>query len=204
MPSVSREVRASSGKRRPSLVLEIARLFRRRGFHGSAMSDIGDHVGLNKGTLYYYFPSKSDMLYAIYQEAYGRLDDNIAEVPEGLPPEEELVATLKAIMRTVGAIPDVIAVYFQEHPWLETALTEEQARVIRAKEAAFTDRLRSIINRGVRAGSFRRVNDQLLTVQLLSMMSSLHRWRLAENEASAELVTDTIVSYLYEGIRPNR
>ena len=203
MPAATNEA-GSTAKRRSSLMLEIARLFRRRGYHGSAMSDIGEHVGLNKGTLYYYFPSKSDMLYAIYQEAYERLDHNIADVPEGLSPEEELVAYLNAIMRTVGAIPDVIAVYFQEHPWLETALTEEQARLVRAREAEFTDGLRTIIKRGVRDNAFRRVNDQLLAVQLMGMISSLHRWHLAESEASAELVTDMMISYIYEGILPNK
>jgi TetR/AcrR family transcriptional regulator, cholesterol catabolism regulator len=203
VPAATNEERTNA-KRRASLMLEIARLFRRRGYHGSAMSDIGEHVGLNKGTLYYYFPSKADMLYAIYEEAYERLDANIAGVPKDLPPEEELVAYLKAIMRTVGAIPDVIAVYFQEHPWLETALTEEQAQIVRAKEAEFTDGLRAIIKRGVRVNAFRRVNDQLLAVQLMGMISSLHRWHLAESEASAELVTDMIISYLYEGILPQR
>jgi hypothetical protein len=34
----------------------------------------------------------------------------------------------------------------------------------------------------------------------LSMISSLYRWHLAESEASAELVADTIIGYLYDGI----
>jgi AcrR family transcriptional regulator len=175
-------------------------LFRRRGYHGTSMSDIGELVALNKGTLYYYFPSKAEILYAIYLEAYARLDANLADIPDTLAPDEKLIAYIRAILRSIASAPDVIAVYFQEHPWLESSLTAEQAIHIRAEEAEFTQRIREVIKAGMRINIFRRVNDELLSVQLLAMISSLYRWHVVESEPAAELVADTIVSYLFEGI----
>jgi AcrR family transcriptional regulator len=190
----------ANADKRAQLMAECANLFRKLGYHGTSMSDIAESVKLNKGTLYYYFPSKADILHAIYLEAFARLDENVEQVPADLPPDEELTAVVKAILRTIGSVPDVIAVYFQEHPWLETSVSSEQAAGIRSKEAEFTERIRKIIRSGVRANVFRRVNDELLSVQLLSMISSLYRWHLAESNASAELVADTIIGYLYDGI----
>jgi TetR/AcrR family transcriptional regulator, cholesterol catabolism regulator len=164
------------------------------------MSDIAETVGLNKGTLYYYFPSKTAILYAIYLEAYSRLDQNMSTVPVKQPPDEELADIVKAILRTIASVPDFIAVYFQERPWLATSLSPEQSTAIRKKEADFTDRIRATIKKGVRAKVFRRVNDELLTVQLLSMISSSYRWHLSGNRSSADLVADTIIGYLYDGI----
>ncbi len=195
---------ATNADKRTQIMADCARLFRKLGYRGTSMSDIAEAVKLNKGTLYYYFPAKTDILYAIYQKAFLRLDENIAEVPAGLPPDEELTAYVKAILRTIASVPDVIAVYFQEHPWLESSLPAEQSAAIRVKEAEFTDRIRSLIRSGMRANVFRRVNDELLAVQLLAMISSLNRWHLAESEASAELVADTIIGYLYEGIAAPR
>ncbi len=186
--------------RRNVLLADCASLFRRRGYHGSAMSDIAETVGLNKGTLYYYFPSKTAILYAIYLEAYTRLDQNMGTVRAEQPPDEELAEIVKAILRTIASVPDFIAVYFQERPWLTTSLSPEQSSAIRSKEAEFTDRIRGTIKRGVRTKVFRRVNDELLTVQLLSMISSSYRWHLAGNRSSADLVGDTIISYLYDGM----
>jgi AcrR family transcriptional regulator len=194
------QLTANAEDKRASLMADCARLFRKLGYHGTSMSDIAELVNLNKGTLYYYFPSKGDILHAIYIEAFTALDENIALVPDGLPPDEELTAYVKAILRAIASVPDVIAVYFQERPWLESSLSSEQAAGIRAKETEFTERVRTTIRNGVRANIFRRVNDQLLSVQLLSMISSLYRWHVAESEASAELVADTIVGYLYDGI----
>jgi AcrR family transcriptional regulator len=190
----------ANAEKRAQILADCARLFRKLGYHGTAMSDIAAAVNLNKGTLYYYFPSKTDTLYAIYLEAYARLDEQIAQVPTGLPADEELAAVVKAILHSIASAPDVIAVYFQEHPWLETSLSPEQYAAIRSKEAEFTDRIRAVIKQGMRDNIFRRVNDHLLAVQLMSMISSLYRWHLVENATSAELVADTIVGYLYEGI----
>jgi TetR/AcrR family transcriptional regulator, cholesterol catabolism regulator len=190
----------ASADKRTTLVRESARLFRKLGYHATSMSDIADVMKLNKGTLYYYFPSKADILNAIYLEAFARLDENIDRVPTDLPPDERLVRYVRAILRTISSVPDFIAVYFQEHPWLESSLSAEQAKGVRAKEAQFTEQLRSIINDGMRSNVFRRVNDQLLAIQLLSMISSLYRWHLSEDETSANLVADTIIGYLYEGI----
>lgn len=186
--------------KRVQIMGDCAKVFRKRGYHGTAMSDIADFVKLNKGTLYYYFAAKTDILYAIYLEAFDRLDEKIAQVPAGLPPDEELTAYVKAILRTIASAPDVIAVYFQEHPWLESSLSVDQFAAIRAKEAEFTKRIELVIKSGMRTNVFRRVNEELLTVQLLSMISSLYRWHLAESQASAELVADTIIGYLYDGI----
>ncbi|NDJ91799.1 TetR/AcrR family transcriptional regulator [Mycolicibacter kumamotonensis] len=193
-------VTANNLDKRAHIMADCARLFRKLGYHGTAMSDIADAVKLNKGTLYYYFPSKTDILFAIYQEALQRLDENINMIVPGLPPDEELAAYVKAILRTIASVPDVIAVYFQEQPWRESALPAEQSAMIRAKEAEFTDRIRTMIKDGMRTNVFRRVNEDLLTIQLLAMISSLNRWHLIQGQASADLIADTIVAYLYEGI----
>ena len=194
----------ANAEKRAQIMADCAQLFRKRGYHGTAMSDIATAVNLNKGTLYYYYPAKTDILYSIYLEAYERLDEHIAQVPTDLPPDEELTAYVKAILHTIASVPDVIAVYFQEHPWLETSLPAEQCATIRMKEAEFTNRIRAVIKQGVRVGAFRRVNDELLTIQLLSMISSLYRWHLAESATSAELIADAIIGYLYDGITPAR
>ncbi|WP_051342632.1 TetR/AcrR family transcriptional regulator [Pseudonocardia spinosispora] len=194
----------ANADKRATLMREAAALFRRVSFHATSMSDIAEVMQLNKGTLYYYFPSKSHILHAIYLEAFALLDANIAQVDTEVPADEQLVGWVKAILRTISSAPDFIAVYFQEHPWLESSLTPEQSAAIRAKESEFTEQITEVIRAGMRAGVFRRVNERLLSIQLLSMISSLHRWHLAEDQVSAELVADTIIGYLYEGILTGR
>ena len=179
---------------------EAARLFRTRGYHGTSMSDIAEVMNLNKGTLYHYFPSKTAILDAIYLEALVRLDRNVDAVPDGLPPDEQLISYVRAIMRTISSAPDFIAVYFQERPWLDSSLSQAQAESIRKKETEFTDRIAGVLRAGMRKGVFRHVDERLLSIHLLSMISSLYRWRLVEDIGSGDMVAHSIISYLYDGI----
>jgi AcrR family transcriptional regulator len=191
---------ATNSDKRAALVADCAMLFRRLSYHGTSMSDIADVVRLNKGTVYYYFPAKADILYAIYVQAFASLEEYLDQVPTDLPADEALNGCVKALLRTISAAPDVMAVYFQERPWVESSLSKEQAATVRDKEEQITGRIRTAIRDGMRSNVFRRTNDQLLSAQVLSTVSSLYRWHSSENEASADLVADTIIGYLYDGI----
>jgi len=47
-------------------IVQAARLvFHRKGFRSSTMEDIAEEVGVSKGALYLYFPTKSDLLVAV-------------------------------------------------------------------------------------------------------------------------------------------
>jgi TetR/AcrR family transcriptional regulator, cholesterol catabolism regulator len=48
--------------RRADVCATAARLFREYGYSSATMDLIADEVGLNKGTLYHYYPSKSAIL----------------------------------------------------------------------------------------------------------------------------------------------
>ena len=183
-----------------TLTRQAAALFRRRGFHGTSMGDLGAAMNLNKGTLYHYFASKGDILFAIYREVLVTLDANIAQVDATLRADEKLVAYIRAIMRTRATVPDFVAVYFQEHPWLDGSLSVEQCELVRSKEAEWMVTVRGIFEEGIRAGIFRRINAEIMAIQLVSTFSSLYQWHIGEDETSANLLVDTVLSYLFEGI----
>lgn len=49
-------------------VLDAARdLFVERGYAGTSVRDIAEHLGMTKGALYYHFSSKEDLLYALVE-----------------------------------------------------------------------------------------------------------------------------------------
>lgn len=69
--------------RRQQLLDVAARLFRERGFHVTSMRDIAREVGMLSGSIYYHFPSKEEMLLAVYEEGLRhiaeRVDDAVAK-----------------------------------------------------------------------------------------------------------------------------
>lgn len=55
--------------RRADVRATAARLFREHGYSSATMDLLADEVGLNKGTLYHYYPAKSAILYELLSGA---------------------------------------------------------------------------------------------------------------------------------------
>ena len=57
-------------------VLDAARdLFVERGYAGTSVRDIAEHLGMTKGALYYHFSSKEDLLYALVEPLLEALEE---------------------------------------------------------------------------------------------------------------------------------
>jgi AcrR family transcriptional regulator len=54
-----------------------ARVFARRGFAAASVRDIVQPIGMQPGSLYYHFPTKEDLLVAVYREGVRRLSASV-------------------------------------------------------------------------------------------------------------------------------
>lgn len=75
--TIPRSPRADN--RLPQLLDAAARLFARRGYAATSMRDIAVEVEMKSGSLYYHFPSKEDLLLAVYQAGVQALEVATAE-----------------------------------------------------------------------------------------------------------------------------
>ncbi len=63
--------------------LEAAlRLFGERGYGDTALQAIADELGVTKASVYYYFPSKADLLEALAEPLLVRLEAIVAQAPD--------------------------------------------------------------------------------------------------------------------------
>ena len=59
--------------RRPELLAVAARLFAKGGFEATSMRDIAGEVGMLAGSMYYHFPSKNELIAAVYQSGVAQI-----------------------------------------------------------------------------------------------------------------------------------
>jgi AcrR family transcriptional regulator len=79
-------------------ILEAAiRCFARKGFHATSIQEIADELGMAKGSIYFYFKSKDDVLISVFEYYVEMLFDRMEGLPEenGLPPRERLMLQLE-------------------------------------------------------------------------------------------------------------
>lgn len=80
-----------------------AGLFAAKGFHETTMRDIAGQVGMLPGSIYYHFPSKEDLLAAVYAEGVDRLLARIdaADPGESAEPWARLAAVMTAHVEAI-------------------------------------------------------------------------------------------------------
>jgi AcrR family transcriptional regulator len=59
--------------RLPQLLDEAAKVFAQRGFAGASVREIVQPIGMLPGSMYYHFPTKEDLLVAVYREGVDRI-----------------------------------------------------------------------------------------------------------------------------------
>src|SRR5262249_7729587 len=62
------EGRSPMSTRRTELTREAARLFAKKGYHGTSIGDIAEAMGVQKGSVYAHIASKQDLLWSIASE----------------------------------------------------------------------------------------------------------------------------------------
>jgi AcrR family transcriptional regulator len=70
----NRSTEESSGSRKRDEIIQVAaKLFRSSGYVETSMKDIADGVGILKGSLYYHFSSKEELLNEVVNKGVDRL-----------------------------------------------------------------------------------------------------------------------------------
>jgi TetR/AcrR family fatty acid metabolism transcriptional regulator len=58
---------AARGEKRPLILRAATEVFAKQGFNSVTVADIADHAGIGKGTVYEYFSSKDELLFAVFE-----------------------------------------------------------------------------------------------------------------------------------------
>lgn len=103
--------------RKQEMLNAAAHLFSTRGFDGSSMRMIARRANVRAASLYYHFPSKAEMLAAVYQESGRKMSEFVLAAIDGeTDPWRRLELACCAHLRALLAGIDYIQVTFSESP----------------------------------------------------------------------------------------
>ncbi|NRI68965.1 TetR/AcrR family transcriptional regulator [Rhodococcus sp. MS16] len=115
-PQSRRSVLAPLGdNKRERLLHEAVRLFDSHGYHDVKIEEIAAAAGLNASGMYRYFPSKADLLSAIFYRAADRLDVATVSVLDASDSPAEALASLSLMYVDLSfAQHELMSIYFSE------------------------------------------------------------------------------------------
>lgn len=144
------EHEAPSGKRR-ELVLAAYRRIARGGFEGLRTRDVAGDVGVNIGTLHYYFPSKEALIRAVVRHTTASFAATLAG--KGTP-AEQLRGHLEGLRKLLKRDPELFAV--SNEIALRSVRDPDIGELMRQADEQWFGFLRALVARGVAQGCLDR------------------------------------------------
>jgi TetR/AcrR family transcriptional regulator len=188
-------------QRRVEILKSAAAAFRRRGYHGASMGEIAQALRMTKGSLYYYFENKEEILFFCHDYSLDILLEGLQRVQSaGGTPPQKLRSLVESFVHHI--LDDLrgtaLTLDFQ-------ALSAPRLRRVIAKRDRFDRGIRRLLQEGMDAGAFAPGDPKLLTFAILGAVNWTPRWFDPNGPATSEQIGRVFADYLVAGLqKPSR
>lgn len=174
-------------------------LFEKKGFSQTSIQDIADALNVTKGTFYYYFSSKEQLLMEIHfhyiadllQRQRTIIADDTATYKEKL---RRMIRLLIFDIRDKGASARV---FFREMKHLSDANAEK----IKQKRDAFRCNIEKLIRDGVSNGEFsKELQADMIAFGILGVTNWSYQWYDPNGKISEDALSTIFVNMILNGI----
>lgn len=159
-----RKQRSDAQQNRERILVVAREAFARAGASAS-LDDIAKRAGIGPGTLYRHFPSREDLLKAVYQAAAEKLATAAVEFAETLPPVDAVRTWLMLFVDYI-AEKQIIA------PALH-ALFDDPHKVYEASYGQIWGAVRRLVKRAVESGAIREDLDPIDLLRALAGVATV-------------------------------
>ena len=187
--------------RRNQILDAATKVFVRQGFQHARMDDIVEESGLSKGTLYWYFKSKEDIINAILRRLFtGDLEhlESLVYAP-GTASErliqltDHRVSGLKRMSSLVPIIFEFYAVAVHQQ-WVQQFINEYFHH--------FRTLLEELVQQGIDSGEFRQVNARNTAISIASLYEGLTlHWMIDPQTVQWEILSENSIPMLLDGLK---
>jgi len=156
------------------ILSRAATLFSQRGYHAVGIRDLAEAVGLSTSTLYHYYATKQDILFAVVNRFLAEFTQRlVAELRDAtVPPRQRLErAIIEHVELTVTRSEELLV----GSPVLNALGPEQRARIATMRRE-YRDAVRDVIAEGVAAGEFRVADPLLTAMAVLDMLDGIRSW----------------------------
>ncbi|MCX6058722.1 MAG: TetR/AcrR family transcriptional regulator [Chloroflexi bacterium] len=183
---------------RDKIFVTARNLFIQQGYHGLAMRQISESVGVSKAALYYHFKDKEELFLAIlniYLDEIESAIDGIQSKP--ISSSEHIRLFVEYILGQPADQRAVMRLGSQEMAQLSASSQKVFGKTYREK---FIGKLITIFQTGVAQGEFQPLNAEVATWALLGMMYPYFYPAHASGKPVSAKVIDEIVTIYLKGI----
>lgn len=173
-------------------------LFEKKGFSETSIQDIVEALGVTKGTFYYYFQSKEELLMDIH---LGYIDDLLDRqrkiIQVGGANREKLIGIIELLIGDIEEHGPSGRVFFRGMRHLGEANAEE----VKEKRERFRLAIEELIQEGIQAGEFRGViQPDMAAFAILGVTNWSYQWFHPGGAISADRLAEIFSDMILNGM----
>jgi TetR/AcrR family transcriptional regulator, fatty acid metabolism regulator protein len=189
-----------STESRARIIQAALTCFSRQGHKHTTMDDIVAESGLSKGTLYWYFESKEDLLESVinsWLEAHlsEELPTLLARYPTA---SAKLRALIQGMMEFSGQIEDFFNLFVEF--WVSSSHREEVSRVWLAPLLQYEPFIVAIIEEGISTGEFKPVDAKSLAWAIMAAYDGLAAYTMFKPDLDLAQISGVLIMTLLQGL----
>ena len=181
--------------RQQRLFDEAVQLFNKQGYAGTSIRNLADAVGILPGSVYAHIDGKHTMLVQLVEHG---VDQYLAATAKlSGTAEEQLRTLIGAHVNVIAANVDLALVVFHQWRHLEGA---DRARIM-AKRNSYEQRIRDIIDLGIKSGEFRpAIDPNLAVLVILGILNWCPEWFSPSGRDPAAAVSKGLAEIILAGV----
>lgn len=174
-------------------ILESAKcLFIEHGYHGLAMREIAEALGVTKPALYYHFKDKEELFLAILRKNLNDIEAGIdAILAKEVSCQEEIYLFIQHVLNQSANDRAVIVLEIQESRQLSETARSNFYGIYQQK---FIQKVQAIFERGIEKGEFRAIDPAFATWTLLGILYPY----LTTGRETSETLSDEKIKMIFD------
>jgi AcrR family transcriptional regulator len=172
---MAKQAVARKRRNREGEVIESAiEVFWRKGYPAASIQEVADHVGVLKGSLYYYIESKEHLLFRIVDEVHRQSTEILEEVQAlDVPAIEGLRVYIERHVEWYLRNIKEVSVFFRE--WRH--LTGEHLEIVVQRRRGYDRAIRDLITAAKNDGDLgESVDEKYAALYMLAAVNAVPHW----------------------------
>jgi len=184
-------------RRRVEILQSAASAFRARGYHDTSVDDIAQTLRMTKGSLYYYFKNKEEILYVCHDHTLDLLLRVLKDIQaNGESPADKLRRVIVSFVELITEELHGTAAVTLDLKELSPPLR----RKITAKRDRFDRAVRRIIREGIDEGVFRPIDAKFATFAIMGGINWIPHWFNPDGKADAHSIGVAFADFFVAGL----
>jgi AcrR family transcriptional regulator len=195
-------------KKRSEIAQKAIEVLAKRGFQATTIQDIADAAGLGKGTIYHYFKTKEEILWAVSEEMFREMERSFGVALLRInEPADKLAALIEEALHITEKIENLFIIYTEL--WLMTVRgnrSDDFVKVMKTMHNDLKNLICSMIDEGKKQGIWTKVADsEALAGYLVSSFDGvIGHYLMDKDNFNIKRVTKEFIRFLLSQGAPEK